>query len=839
MNQYVCRLELINQKMKNALKLVVVYAFAIVSFGEGYAQIERNSTGQPKVILKGRVVDSSSNEPLEYTNISLYSSKDSVLLDGGITDTKGNFSLRVAPGQFYIVAQFISFKRKTIPNISVGNDINDLYLGVIALDPDIETLAEVVIEGEQDQVEMTLDKRVVNVSKDASNAGRSAVDILDNVPSVAVDQDGNVSLRGSENVRILIDGKPSGLIGISSSDGLRQLQGDVIESIEIVTNPSARYDAEGNAGIINIILKKDRKKGLNGSFNLNTGYPNNHGASINLNFRKEKVNFFVNYGINYSKNPGSGGTFQQYVLPDSIYTSDQNTDFERGGLSNNLRTGAEFFLDNRNTITGSFLYRISDSRNDRQTTFRDFDGTGQLFEESIRDEDEDEEDVNYQYDLSYRRTFKDKRQLLTADIQYRNNSEVELADIQEDILFSLNDIGVEDENQKSNNREIEESWLFQADYVQPIGLKGKFETGYRGNFRILANDYLVQTLVDDQLVTDTNLSNNFRYTENVNAAYAIYGNELQKFSYLVGLRLEATDIEIDLLQTDENISKQYTDLFPSAFLTYKIAQGNSLQASYSRRISRPRSRNLNPFPFSIGDNRNLRTGNPDLNPTYTNSYEIGYLKTWENSSLFSSLYYRQTSGVVERITRRVDTVNVSLPVNLSDEDAYGLELNYTYDITDWWKVNGSANFYRQIISGDFEEQQFNSDTYTLNTRLNSQMTIRKKLDYQMNWRYRAPEQNPQGTRKSYTTLDLGLSMDVMKGRGTLVGNVRDVFNSGKYRSETTGDLGDGAFFVFDSEFQRRVRSYTLSFTYRLNQKKNQRERGRERGDQEDFGDGEF
>lgn len=794
---------------------------------------------QQKLSIKGKVVDASTGQPLEYTNVSLLSVMDSSLVDGGITNPGGNFVLSALPGKFFVKVQFISFKTKVIADVIVGKGSSEIDLGLIKLIADVETLAEVVVKGERDQVEMTLDKRVVNVGKDASNAGRSAVDILDNVPSVAVDQDGNVSLRGSENVRILIDGKPSGLIGISSSDGLRSLQGDVIESIEIVTNPSARYDAEGNAGIINIILKKDRKKGLNGSFTLNTGYPNNHGASVNLNFRREKVNFFVNYSFRYRKSPGSGATLQQFSLPDSSFTSDQSTDFERGGLSNSIRTGVEFFLTDRTTLTTSFLYRVSDGQNDRMTTFRDFDGNQQLFEESIREEEEDEEDINYQYDLSYRRTFKNKRQLLTADIQYRDNSEIELANIDEITPFSLISETVENENQRSDNEESEQSWLFQADYVHPIGAKGKFETGYRGNFRRLSNDYLVQTLVGDDLIIDTNLSNNFRYDENVNAAYAIYGNEIQKFSYLVGLRLEATDIEIDLLQTDENFDKSYTNLFPSAFLTYQIAKGNSIQTSYSRRIRRPRSRNLNPFPFSIGDNRNLRTGNPDLDPTYTNSYEVGYLKTWTKSSLYSSFYYRQTSGVVQRITRRVDSVNISSPVNLSEADAYGFEFNYNYDITDWWKVNGSANFYRQIITGDFEEQQFDSDTYTLNTRLNSKMTIKDKLDYQMNWRYRAPQERPQGTRKSYTTLDLGLSMDVMKGRGTLLGNVRDVFNSGKFRSETSGDFDEEGSFTFDSEFQRRVRSYTISFTYRINQKKNRREGNRNRGGGDDFDEGEF
>ncbi|MEO1054245.1 MAG: TonB-dependent receptor [Bacteroidota bacterium] len=779
--------------------------------------------------ITGQVIDNATGQPLEYTSVSVYTNIDSALVGGGVTDAKGQFNIGIKPGNYYLKVQFISYKEKLISDVIINQSKRRLALGSILLEPDAETLSEVTIEGDRDQLELKLDKRVFNVAEDASNAGRNAVDILDNVPSVAVDQDGNVSLRGSENVRILVDGKPSGLIGISSSDGLRQLQGDLIESIEVVTNPSARYDAEGNAGIINIILKKDRKAGLNGGVTVNTGYPNNHGASLNFNYRKDKINFFASYGIGYRRNPGRGSSFQRFFETDSSYVSDQATDFERGGLSNNVRTGLEFFLNDHNTITGSFLYRVSDDRNDRLTSFRDFDGNNTLIESSLRDEDEEEDDINFEYNLNYRRTFKNKDQLLTADLQYRDNTETELADIVERNLFNSSGESITDELQFSDNQESEESWLAQVDYVHPFGQNARFETGYRGNFRRLANDFVVSTSVDDALVVDTNLSNNFRYNEYVNAVYAIYGNEIGKISYQLGLRVEATDIEIGLLQTEETFDKQYTDAFPSAFFTYKLGEGNSLQTSYSRRIRRPRSRNLNPFPFSIGNNRNLRTGNPDLDPTYTDSYEIGYLRTWKNSSLFASFYYRQTDGVVQRITTSLDTVNISAPVNLSREDAYGFELNYSYDITDWWKVDGSANLYRQVITGGFEDQNFDSEANTLNTRLNSRMTIKKKVDLQLNWRYRAPQQRPQREIKSFTTLDIGASMDVMNGKGTLVANVRDVFNSGVFRSETTGEFAEGGNFVFDGEFQWRVRAYTLNFSYRINQKKNQRDRNRRRG----------
>lgn len=803
-------------------KILLVLLVLSTTFSMGQAQ-----KGQTKKLV-GRVIDSETGKGLEYASVSLFSVRDSSLVTGGITDLEGKFSIDTKPGRFYVSIQFISYAEKIIDNVNISKSGGAVDLGQIKVEPDIETLSEVVVTAEKDQMEMTLDKRVFNVGKDLSNAGRTAADILDNVPSVAVDQDGNVSLRGSENVRILIDGKPSGLIGISGTDGLRQLQGDIIENIEVVTNPSARYDAEGNAGIINIILKKKREGGFNGSVTLDTGFPDNHGASVNFNYRLNKVNFFGNYSFRYRDVPGFGDSFQQFFSEEGTTITDQQLDFTRGGFSNNFRLGTEWLIDDNNTLSVSYLYRVSDGNNERETFYRDFGTQGELLSESFRVENEDEQDFNNEYGLSYTKNFEKTGRKLTADIQYRNNSEIELANITEDILFDSEQAISLVADQRSDNEEQEESWLFQLDYVHPLSKTSTFEVGYRGNLRNLANDYLVETFIEDDWVTDTNLSNNFRYDEDVHAAYAMYSNKINKISYQLGLRAEATSIDIELLQTNESFPKDYTNLFPSAFFTYEIKEGSSLQSSYSRRIRRPRSRNLNPFPFTIGDNRNLRTGNPDLDPTFTDSYEIGFLKTWKKATLFSSVYYRRTDGVVQRITTRVDSVNISRPVNLSLENAVGFEFNYSHDLTDWWRMNANANLYRSVITGSFSDQNFDAEAYTLNSRINSRMTIKKEWEFQMNFRYRAPENRAQGDREAYYQLDVGFSRQVLKKKGTLVFNVRDVFNSGKYRFNTVDDD-----FVFNSTYQRRPRSFTLSFTYRINQK-DFKNRQRERGGSDDF-----
>ena len=405
---------------------------------------------------------------------------------------KENFEITARPGRFILQIQYISYKSRFINGIQLNRDQMTLDVGSIGLEPDTEILDEVVVQGEKSSMTMTLDKRVFNVGKDLTNAGRSAADLLDNIPSVTVDVEGNVSLRGSENVRILVDGKPSGLVGISTSDGLRQLQSNMIERVEVVTNPSARYDAEGSAGIINIILKKERKDGINGSFNLTAGVPENYGGSFNLNYRKKWMNLFASYGVNYRNRPGGGKTLQTFFPGDTLYYTDRDFDRVRGGWSNNFRFGSDFFLNSKNTITVSALYRASDEDNQSDIHYKDYDENRTLKFVTDRHDNELETENNSEYSINYTRTFTKKGQKLSADIQYRDNSETETSNINE-ITRNVEE-GSQDPElfQRSINDEFDKAWLIQADYEHPIGKDGKLELGVRNSLRRIGNDYLVE-----------------------------------------------------------------------------------------------------------------------------------------------------------------------------------------------------------------------------------------------------------------------------------------------------------------------------------------------------------
>jgi outer membrane receptor protein involved in Fe transport len=768
-------------------------------------------------MITGQIVDNN-NAAIPYANAALYAAADSALIAGGVSNDDGNFSISANEGNYYLKITFLSFDEKIISNIAL---IHNLTLGKIQLQSRSQLLNAVTIQSEKSQLELYLDKRVFQVGKDLSNISGSAAEILDNVPSVTVDVEGNISLRGSQNVRILIDGRPSGLTGISTADALRQLQGNLIESIEIITNPSARYDAEGEVGIINIILKKEKQKGVNGSFSVNGGYPHNYGASFNLNFRRSQLNFFSSYGINYRSNPGSGFSYQSFIQPDTTFFYHQKNQRTRSDLAHNLRAGLDYYFNDKNMLTGSILLRSSNGLNTSRNEYLDFDNNNALVRTVVRNEREEEPELNTELALNYRREYARKGQLLTADFKWIENIETEEATFNQ-IDYSLDSIGFE----RSRNTENERNALVQIDYIHPYREKGKMEAGFKSTLRVIDNDFIVERMDQENNVWNIlpEYHNNLIYTENIHAAYFMIGNEIKRFSWQTGMRGELSDINVELAESNVVNFQNYFNIFPSAHLSYKFSANRTLQLSYSYRLSRPRFRDLMPFS-NYSDNRAVFVGNPDLRPEYTNSIEAGYLINWESGSVLSSAYYRYRTGVVERIAI-VDSVGFtrSHPVNLSSEDAYGLEFNFSWNPVKWWRLNTNANFYRAITEGTFNDQRFFSDTYTWTNRTTSRITVFRNWDFQTGFNYRAPRQTPQGMNRSLYFIDLGLSHDTFKGNGTLTFAVRDLLNSRKFRSEIyRPDEG----YYSETNFQWRARQFLLTFTYRLNKKKESRSQNNE------------
>ena len=776
-----------------------------------------------KGILTGKIIDSQTSTPLSYASVRVLKNSDSTLLSGNITGENGAFSVETPFGQAYAVVEFIGYKPLKLAAFTLSKEHATHDLGVIKLSSTATTLNEVVVQAEKSTMELSLDKKIFNVGKDLSNAGGSATDILSNIPSVSVDVEGNVKLRGSENVRILIDGKPSGLVSFKGSAGLRQLQGSMIEKVEVITNPSARYEAEGMSGIINIVLKKEQKQGLNGSFELITGYPMNNGVAANMNYRHKKVNFFINYGIAYRRQPGIGSQYQEVYAHDTTFITQMDRAGNVTGFANNIKGGIDYFINPKNTLTAFYLLRRTDVRRITDLTYKDYlFKTDNLTLRTERQQDETETEPNSEYALTYKKTFDKKGQELVADFRILDYWE------RSDQIFTQNaflaDGSVNATNtkiQKSLNDEFEKQYMFQLDYVQPIGKEGKFETGLRSSFRDMINDYTVtEKDKTGNFATLPGLDNYFIYDENIHAVYAILGNKQGNF--LINLVFGRNNrYKNDALQTNETYPRQYANLFPSAHFTYKLPKENAIQLSYSRRLRRPQYNELSPF-VTFSDNRNFFSGNPSLNPEYSHAFDLGHIKYFEKGSLTSSIYYRHTTDKIQNI-RRVDNLGfaTSLPENLLVEDAFGAEFTSQYTLVKWWKLDFNFNFFRAITDGSNIDALYKSDTYSWFVRQTSKFSLPHAIDLQVRGNYEAPQKLPQGERKSLYYIDLGMNKDILKGNGTLTLNVSDLFNSRKNRFIT-----EGANFYTSGYFQGRRRQTNLTFIYRLNQGK---QKGKEKG----------
>nr|WP_229216230.1 TonB-dependent receptor [Dyadobacter frigoris] len=774
-----------------------------------------------KFSVTGKVTDTQNNGALSYASVRLFKASDSTFVTGAITNETGVFSIEVNAGAYYALAEFIGYNARKTSGVNVTSQNSTLNIGTIKLSPSAKTLDEVVVQGEKSTMELTLDKKIFNVGKDLANAGGTGVDILTNIPSVAVDVDGNVSLRGSSNVRILIDGKPSGLVSLKGGSGLQSLQGSMIERVEIITNPSARYEAEGMGGIINIVLKKERKEGFNGSFDIITGHPTNFGAAANVNYRRKNLNFFVNYTVSYRNTPGKNSLYQELYRNDSTFITQKNMVSHLKGQNNSARAGIDYYLNDKNVLTGSYTYRLSKGKRFSNIDYRDYlSNLNNLLSTTNRTQDETETEPNSEYALTYKRTFKRKGQELTADVRYLDNWEDSDQYYRQKTLKpdgSPSDIP--STLQRAVNYETEKQFLAQVDYVHPFGKEGKFEAGGRSSTRNMTNDYTVTQQNDDGSFSPIpGLTNDFLYEERINAAYGIVGNKTKKLSYQVGLRAEWTGVTTTLKQTNDVNKRTYANLFPSVHVSYELPRQHALQLSFSRRVRRPQYNDLSPF-MTYSDNRNYFSGNPDLNPEFTNAFEIGHIKYIEKGSISSSIYYRHTNGKIISIRRVEDNGDsYTKPENLGTENSYGAEFTGSYALYQWWKLDGSLNFFRAITNGAGADAEFKSDTYSWFARTTSRFSLWKNTDLQLRANYEAPQQTPQGKRKALATLDLAASRDVFKNNGTLVLSVTDVFNSRKYRS-----ILEGSNYYATTSSQGRLRQINLTLNYRLHQAKKKKE----------------
>ncbi len=776
-----------------------------------FAPLAAFTQTEATVAVSATVLGEDELTPVSFATVAAYAPADSSMVANATTDVDGNFSLDLAPGSYYLVLKFLGFTDKVIPGVDVPATGATLDLGRLRMRQSNVALDLVEVTADRSSVSLKLDKRVFTVGEDLTGAGSTAADILNSVPSVTVDTEGAVSLRGSNGVRILVDGKPSAMLSAGDLNALRRMQGDIIESVEVITNPSAKYEAEGEAGIINIILKKDRKRGFNGSFGANVGAPENYGANYNLNYRRGDLNWFSNFGIGYQRSPGGGSSVQRFFDDAGAFTQGyaSATDQDRGGLGGNLQLGIDYYLTERDVFTGSLLYRKSSDRNLATVVYSDIDEAGEVLDRTDREAVEDSNNDQLESALAYKRTFDDEDREFTVDVKYILDDDLELTDFDQ----TSTDPG-EVKRQNASNTEYETNLLLQTDYAHPFNDSLKLEGGLRSTLRTIRNAYKVEEANNSgEFETLANFDDELEYTENIYAAYFIGSAEFGKIGLQAGLRGELSDVNAVLKNDGTESPQDYFSLFPSGSVSYQISELTQLQASYSRRLSRPYFRLLLPFS-NFNDPRSNPRGNPSLRPEFSDSYEVSALRYLSRGSVLASVYYRRTTGVIERLAlANDDGTTTRFPVNLATRDAYGVELTFGYDIADWWRLDSDFNLYTAELAGTYQDQAYQADVASWSGRVSSKFQVGERLELQGTFDYNAPADNLQGRTLEIYSVDLGASLDVFKGRGSLTVSARDIFNTRIERSIV--DLPD---YKSEGNFQwRQARNVVLGFVYRLNQ----------------------
>ncbi len=781
--------------------------------------------------LMGVVKDKESGKPIEYATITLISKRDSSLITGGVTDKNGRFTIsEIQLGFYQVKIKFIGYDAyetsvKLSPRSEGGIEQN---LGVIALQISAQMLDEAQVVAERDVMVSEIDRKVFNVAQNLTAQGGTADEILVNIPSVDVDADGNVSLRGSENVTILINGKPSGLAGAGRQAVLDQIPASSIERVEIITNPSAKFDPDGMAGIINIVLKKNREAGINGSVNLGIGTAETYNAAAQLSYNSGKWNVFGNYGFNYRDAFSNGTNLRQNIFENELNIIDQISSGSRQRENHLVKGGLDFYANERNTLSLAVTHRFGDQSRLNTILYQDGISLTNLSPTSERQSPEIEDEKNTDINFTYRKDFEKPQQNFTLDYVFSDSYELETG-IYEEIFFDEFTPTILQNNFTKENAQIH---TLSADYVHPIGKNTKLETGYKLIHRRINTDFDSETF-DYTLnfyAPDIALNNEFEYSEEIHAVYGIFGQTLGNFAYQVGLRAESALTDSRLITTNELFENDYISLFPNAYIKYNLDKTQQVQLSYGRRINRPRTGQLNPFT-DYGDPFNLRSGNPFLKPEYIDVYELNYAYDGNKHSVNFGLYYRDITNVIRRFKTVNDTTSVAYTtfVNLEGGRTYGAELIWNFRPAKIFSMMFSTNVFRNELDASNLESDLSTSGTSFSSKLMANLNPAKNISLQISSRYRAPFIITQGMIWDFYATDIAIRQKIWKGKADFSFRITDIFNNMRFRLEIEADN-----FTQDSYRKWESRTALLNFSYRFG--KQTRKRGK-KGDGAERGGG--
>lgn len=751
-----------------------------------------------KTIISGKVVDNLNQQPVEFATVMIGDKSTNEAITGVTTGLDGTFTVETKATNFYLEISFIGFENKRINDFTIEN--GKVNLGIIQIGANNQELDEVVVRAEKSQTEFRLDKRVFNVGKDLSSTGASAMEVLNNVPSVNVSIEGEISLRGSSGVQILINGKPS-VLASEQGNALGTITAEMIDKIEVITNPSAKYDAEGTSGIINIVIKKEERKGINGSATINVGVPHNHSFGLSLNRRTEKFNLFSQLGVGYRELPNDTENINRNLLNGTTIFS-EGEEF-RNETFYNLILGTDYHINKNNvlTLSGSFAYEVEDQPS--ATNFSIENSLGEITDRWNRTETTEATNPKYRYELQYKsklKGHKDHALLISALGNFFGKD-------QSSEFFNTSTLGTQTfADQQTETSFQEGKYTFSIDYTKPFSDKITFETGAQYVINNVSNDFEVRDYINGEFISDANLTNIFEYDQKVLGIYGTGAYEDDKWGIKLGLRMENTDLKTLLVTTNEANDMNFSNFFPTLHTSYKVSEAFSLQGGYSRRIFRPRLWDLNPF-FNIRNNFSVRTGNPDLLPEFTDSYELSSIYIFGKASLNFGIYYRYTTDVVERVSTFENNVNTTMPLNIGTNRSTGLELNGKYTAGKNLSFNGDFNYSYFNRQGELEGTSFDFSADRWSAKVTSKIKFPKGFDFEVTGHYRSRVQTVQGKTSGNIFADFGLRKKIINGRGVLNLSVRDLFASRIRENETVQE----DFYLYS--FRQRGRFITLGFSY--------------------------
>jgi len=766
--------------------------------------------------VSGKLIDAETNEPLSFATVALINKVDNKAAASMQTTIDGNFSLtNIASGAYILRATYVSYLSLNKDNILIDSTTGAVQLGTLKLTKAKGVLKEVTVSATKSQIKLGIDKKTFDVSESLVSQGGSATDLLANVPSIQVDVDGNVSLRGSSSVRVLINGKatPGNL-----ADILQALPANAVESVEVITNPSSKYQAEGQSGIINIVLKKNAQLGLSGNASVSVGNLQTHNESAGLAYKTEKVNIYGNYSYRGGKRIGNGFFNRTTTDPTGTQFTNQIADQSFNFKGHNIRSGIDLFLNDNNTLSFSNninLRNVTRNQGGLTTTRRN----GQVSQVQDQDNFGSGKGTNMNFNLDFEHKFKRKGELLTTNISYGDETGSNLNTSNTSTINYLIPSSVLISN-LNNNKGKEKAINLQADYTLPFE-NGKFEAGYRSTLESNRNDNRVDTL--NQFTNAYNysdiLSNNFLYKQDVHAVYANYQRQFGNFGIQGGLRLEDAYINTESESFNggtyklQKYNQHYLRLYPTLFLTQKLSESQSLQLSYSRRVSRPRDRQVSPF-LDVSNRQGYSQGNPNLRPEDTHSFEFSYINYMNSLVLTSSLYYRQTNQNIQRISTLLSPdLTLSTFDNIGSTSSTGYELIAKYTPATFLDLTANVNAFYLKINGDDAYNIPNSSGFSWNSNLTAAVKASKKLSFQLRGDYRSEQVNTQGRTRPVYGMDAALKYDIIKGL-TFGVNSRDVFNSRKFISETHIN-NNGITLDQTSQNRRNVRTVMFSLSFRF------------------------